>query len=433
MTRKLREILLNRNIGLYNLLERNEFKIESRIEKLKKDFPQYTDHSYPHYKSIENFLDQFIPEERKDEFLGEEIFILLSSALFHDIGMITETFEVENIEDIRKKHADISAKYVYENKEEFGFNHQLAKIISNICKVHREPQDLLSNIEEMDVYEDLKIRTQFLGALLNLSDAFDIQTQRSIISKIVGDLSSNRWQYNELIMSVYVDSTKWLLLLGTVARFPDEIKIVLELRDFLQKNLAIFSNIFYANGIFYSYVGLDNQFEILSEITSQLSYYRKTVEQSKNDLSEKTITINQINDENLKLRIKLEEFDEKFYLKTETIIELEKIAEVAKSKLEQLNKDLAEKITQLCYFKEENYKLQEKIDSLNEKFSFKTEATIELKKLAEAAKSRSDLYKEDSDRLRDRVSHLEKILIGSFIAIFASFLSLLIKYLFFGK
>jgi len=214
---------------------------------------------------------------------------------------------------------------------------------------------------------------------------------------------------------------------------PDEIKIVLELRDFLQKTLATFSKVFYVNGIFYSYVGLDNQFEILSEITSQLSYYRKTVEQSKNDLSEKTITINQINDENLKLRIKLEEFGEKFSLKTETTIELEKIAEVAKSKVEQLNKDLAEKITQLYYFKEENYKLQEKIDSLNEKFSFKTEATIELEKLAEAAKSRSDLYKEDSDRLRDRVSHLEKILIGAFIAIFASFLSLLIKYLFFGK
>ena len=152
----------------------------------------------------------------------------------------------------------------HEHWEEFGFDLGLAKAVADLCRVHRKSQNLLSNIDEIYCYKQLKIRTRFLGALLSLSDGFDILTQRSILSKIAGDLPSKRWQFNELVISVEVDPRKWLLSLRTVARSPEEIQVVLGLRDFLQKSLATISPILHANGIFYSLVNLDNQFEMLS-------------------------------------------------------------------------------------------------------------------------------------------------------------------------
>ena len=376
MKHSLKKILNERDLELSSILMTLETHVNSYVD-LEINLPHLTDHSYHHYKAIENFLDQIIPDKIKMEFSPQEIFILLSSALFHDIGMVLSSEESISLNEVREKHAERSAFFIMKNAKEFSINPLLAKVISDICRAHRKPQHLISNIDEFVDYQGAVVKTRFLGALLSMADGFDILTQRGILSKVAGDISSTRWQANELIVGVHIDPESWEIVLRSIARQPGEIRIVLEVRDFLQKALSTIAPVLQSNGIFYSTVALDNQYEILSELS-----------------------------------IKSSDREER---------------------IDQLSKEIDKKDSRLQLLEKENKHLREKVDEFTERMSIKSDTNVELEKLAEAAKSRSAVYSEDAERLRSRVSHLEKILIGAFVAAFASLLSLLVKFVLFGK
>ena len=133
MKQSLQEILNERNVGLSSVFNTLKDHIFSDID-IPIELPHFTDHSYQHYKAIENLLNQIIPDTLKKEFSPQEIFILFSSALFHDIGMALVSEESINSNEVSEKHAESSAIFVIKHAEEFSIDRLLAKIISDICR-----------------------------------------------------------------------------------------------------------------------------------------------------------------------------------------------------------------------------------------------------------------------------------------------------------
>ena len=95
MKRSLQKILNERDVELSSIFNTLKDRTLSYID-IPIEIPHLTDHSFQHYKAIENFLDQIIPDRLKEEFSPQEIFILLSSALFHDIGMVFDQMELKD-------------------------------------------------------------------------------------------------------------------------------------------------------------------------------------------------------------------------------------------------------------------------------------------------------------------------------------------------
>lgn len=85
---KLREILKSSDSNYYSKFKHIESSVISIISNSKCFFPSYTNHDFNHLNNVENYINEILLENTKNELNIEEIFCLLSAAWLHDVGMI---------------------------------------------------------------------------------------------------------------------------------------------------------------------------------------------------------------------------------------------------------------------------------------------------------------------------------------------------------
>ncbi len=179
----------------------------------------FTPHDISHSKGVIGNLEKLIPvppkKNDKNTLNSEEWFYLYSAAWLHDIGMIPNLFKDEpqtitkdRYISIREEHHIRSKKYVEQNFDLLGLSHDEAKIIGEICRLHRRRENINSNINLSNV------RVSLLGAYLRLADALHIDSSRIKIFKSLYNLflshgmplsSEFHWLRSIWIKEIYVN------------------------------------------------------------------------------------------------------------------------------------------------------------------------------------------------------------------------------------
>jgi len=178
-------------IGLINKLNSGDQKKVFQFIKqwdslwIGDQVPQMVDHEQNHCQNVLTLADEaLIPIlEKQNDFLNEkEIYYLISAIFLHDIGHseIEEGGNLLTLEEIRKKHGELTYQKIKNNYSDFGFKafNEEANLIATICKYHLKKFDL-NNLDEIKQIGDNRIRVRFIVALLRLFDACDCQVSRA--------------------------------------------------------------------------------------------------------------------------------------------------------------------------------------------------------------------------------------------------------------
>ncbi len=134
--------------------------------------------SYPHIRGIVQQIDNVLFECENDVILtAAELYVLLNSILFHDVGKI----------DTGENHDERSKVLIEEHWSELNIiSEPIARIIENICGLHdRKNEDDFNEVYNKlysDHYIDSfgNIRGRLLGALLYLGDHLDGSFTRTL-------------------------------------------------------------------------------------------------------------------------------------------------------------------------------------------------------------------------------------------------------------
>jgi len=160
-------------------------RLQNLEKRVKEDYlrfwqvhaPHYTDHGETHCEAVEINLNELIPDDVKETMNEYEVFLLLSSVLLHDIGLMCANATGEKIGDIRSKHHERSREFISKNLADLlNFHERL--IIGEISYSHRD-FILLEKIDDIKIIRhsklgDIKIRVGFLSSLLRFADACDM-------------------------------------------------------------------------------------------------------------------------------------------------------------------------------------------------------------------------------------------------------------------
>lgn len=260
---KLKDLLKERNYELHARLVNNINKLETFLEGAT--LPYYTSHGLVHSESLINNFDKLIPDSIKREMGELEIFILLSSAYFHDIGMALKLSEKDSQKDfqtkkqydkrldfIRRTHSERIFRFLLheENRREFDLDKGIASTLAKICKSHsdnkykehdceyngeigeKKSKNWYDEYKEVpDAYKkggieytfkDLletkphkavnthRVRIHFLAALLRLSDELDLGYKRAYENlREMPKISEFEHKKNHLVSGIDIESKKF--------------------------------------------------------------------------------------------------------------------------------------------------------------------------------------------------------------------------------
>ena len=148
-------------------------------------FKFYTDHGPGHSFRILRLMAEFC-ETQKLQWDPNEVYYLYLSAYCHDLGMLKlhgENFDdIETCENVRKKHHQRVHEYLLNHWREIQLaNEEEAILLGNICAAHSRKVDICDLPETVDFLTDdgiIKIRARYLGAIIRLADALDMDHRR---------------------------------------------------------------------------------------------------------------------------------------------------------------------------------------------------------------------------------------------------------------
>lgn len=163
------------------------------LVQIQNVHPNFTSHGPDHSNNIIHNLENIIPRKEWDELSQLEIFLLLSSAWIHDVGMAdfegridysNEAERKERSKEFRENHYERARQYIMDvsNYQRLGLTTPLAELIGIICRAHDREYDTRQLQKKWLVrgYEKYKeIRVQLLAALFRLADACDMGWQRA--------------------------------------------------------------------------------------------------------------------------------------------------------------------------------------------------------------------------------------------------------------
>jgi len=202
------------------------------------DTSSYTPHDATHCLAVENMIKSLIKKSGAD-LTDLEIFILFSSAWFHDVGMFENVakdfFNDQNTPEsnrstrtIRDKHDEISAWYLSSKYDEVfriqsDGDGKLGAIIDNmlrnyaytinvISQFHRMKEDINECPKERFIKGE-KIRTRLLSCFLRLGDTLHVDSSRfdrrlyDVLQ--IGQLDRSarlHWLKSYVVSNIYLDS-----------------------------------------------------------------------------------------------------------------------------------------------------------------------------------------------------------------------------------
>lgn len=150
--------------------------------------------SYPHLRNVESYLNDILifpntkPPKLRVDLSPVEIYLLLASVLFHDIGR-TKNEKV-------KSHATISREYLHDerNSGRFGIlSRELARSLGRICEFHdqKDPEYVQNrskhNLGDLVIDPYGQIREIRIAALLYLADHLDSAFTRVLPTYLTED------------------------------------------------------------------------------------------------------------------------------------------------------------------------------------------------------------------------------------------------------
>jgi hypothetical protein len=185
MERTLRKELKSQNPTLYSAFERSlEIAMTQWLPNVTQNMDSYN--SYPHIIGVEYHLDDILYRENIPSHIIKlnptEIYILLCSVLFHDIGKAKPKDKNNNNSNSNKQekqevnHSIESENLIKSKWAQLGIvSERLAMVIAPICRFHDDNSPVASenlrDVYEIDRYDP--IRGRKLGALLKLADNLD--------------------------------------------------------------------------------------------------------------------------------------------------------------------------------------------------------------------------------------------------------------------
>jgi len=186
MERTLREELKSQNPVLYSAFERSlEIAMTQWLPNVPPNMDSYN--SYPHILGVEYHLNDILYRKNAPAHIitlnPTEIYILLCSILFHDIGK-SKPGDNKNKKQ-EDNHSEESENLIKKKWAELGIvSERLAWVIGTICRFHDDNSsnaiEKLSDVYEIDRYDP--IRGRKLGALLKLADNLDDTFSRVVPS-----------------------------------------------------------------------------------------------------------------------------------------------------------------------------------------------------------------------------------------------------------
>lgn len=235
-----RDLLKEKSDILYSKFRNITEDLESLYLKYTT-LPFYTSHGKDHSRSIEIILDNLVTDEIKNQMNEAEIFVLLCSAYFHDIGMAIKLCDDDlqqpnqtkesydrKLDEIRRTHSERTFKYIKDKEafKLFSLDKGMAFAIAEICKAHSDNkyngghwQSREYTFKELMKRKSVKtigkydIRLHFLAALIRVADELDLDFQRSFedLENIRGipDISKLEQIKHQLISGIKIDSNNF--------------------------------------------------------------------------------------------------------------------------------------------------------------------------------------------------------------------------------
>lgn len=168
---------------------------ESYYEAVNKVCQWYTDHGKKHIESIISTASDMI-KYQYNQFNELELYIFLSSVIWHDVGMVQE----------RKVHEEISINEMEKFDNIYSTDLEIMKAITKIVKSHTGAYGFESlDTAELIQYEGVtyKVNVRALAAILRLADEIS-ETKTRIIPKLIdnGDVPEENLIYWEFANTV---------------------------------------------------------------------------------------------------------------------------------------------------------------------------------------------------------------------------------------
>jgi tetratricopeptide (TPR) repeat protein len=255
----LKQKLKDQSPKLYDALE----DIRKFADRVWKDrlLPWFTNHNCENSEEIIFLLCQILkPMDNRPEFLDEnELFILLSAAYLHDIGMQylkIDEFPIERLTEVeydlvRKRHAEESFNIILKramNLEPYDFrlpeslHMEYVAPIAWVSKGHSTDYfaDVIKHVQETPFSPmNRRIRADLLTALLMIADELDLQCKRVDFSETakfnLSPFSKVHWFKHHYVSAVTVNG-------GTIEitlMFPQNADGYQDLiRELIEKKLA---------------------------------------------------------------------------------------------------------------------------------------------------------------------------------------------------
>lgn len=178
----LRKDSINTNEYL-SVLRMIEKPVGDLLEFTKTNYPNYTDHTIQHSYRILNYLCNILSEEMKVNLSSTEIFCLVLSAMFHDIGMSNST--ESDKEKLRIEHGKFAEEPIHIFFIQLKIVNNMDRIsncVSYVCESHTKDLQQLygeSSFKRKDTINGEIVRYGFLAILLRVGDLMDMEEGRT--------------------------------------------------------------------------------------------------------------------------------------------------------------------------------------------------------------------------------------------------------------
>ena len=220
-------------------------------------FSFYTPHDFTHSKTIVKCLNWFVLDSLKEKLSSSEIYMLLLSAYFHDIGMIVTQKEKEEKteEEIRSVHHIRSETILLDNHDDFGLTLGEATILGKICRGHRKEDLFETYFDSLPLDQGNLIRIRYLAALLRISDEFDV-TEKRISKFIYKQLDPESRAYEEFTKHSHIGGISYgsenqhhKVILAATVETPEALQLIKTVCEKIQTTIDGIKGILANNGL----------------------------------------------------------------------------------------------------------------------------------------------------------------------------------------
>lgn len=142
-------------------------------------FWEYTDHTLTHTHAVVTIIDHLCADSLLSSLSADELFILLSGAVLHDIGMVTdEPLQGADVEAARRGHDIAGAEKILWSPTLYGIPLKYASTISKVVRNHRS-SNIVNDVTDEPLGLGVMIRLRLLCALVRAGDELHLTEDRA--------------------------------------------------------------------------------------------------------------------------------------------------------------------------------------------------------------------------------------------------------------